>query len=75
MQAILKFNLPEDRDEYTASSHGMNYALTCWDIDQKLREWLKYGHQFESADEALERVREVFHEIMDDHNIHLDMIS
>jgi len=75
MQAVLKFDLPEDRDEYTAANHGMDYALTCWDMDQKLRSWLKYGHNFESADEALERVREVLNEIMDDHGIHLDMIS
>ena len=75
MQAVLKFDLPEDQDNFTAASHGMDYALTCWDIDQKLRSWLKYGHNFESADEALERVREVLTEIMDDNGVHLDMIN
>jgi len=75
MQAVLKFDLPEDNDQFTAASHGMDYALTCWDMDQKLRGWLKYGHQFESPDEALERVRDVLNEIMDDYNLNLNMIS
>lgn len=75
MQAILKFDLPEDQDNFTASSHGMDYALTCWDMDQKLRGWLKYGHEFKNADEALEECRNQLREIMDDHGIHLDMIS
>ena len=75
MKAILKFDLPEDKDDYTAASHGMDYALTCWDMDQKLRGWLKYGHNFDSADDALEECRDQLREIMDSYNIHLDMIS
>jgi len=75
MQAILKFDLPEDQDEFTSASHGMDYALTCWDLDQKLRGWLKYGHKFESADDALETIREDLRDIMYEHGINLDMIS
>jgi len=75
MQVILEFDMPEDKDECTAASHGMDYALTCWDMDQKLRSWLKYGHKFESADDALEKCRDHLRQIMDDHGVHLDMIS
>jgi hypothetical protein len=74
MQTVLKFDLPEDRDECIAASHGMDYALSCWDMDQKLRGWLKYGHKFESADDALEECREQLREIMYDHGVTLDMI-
>lgn len=75
MQAVLKFDLPEDNDEHTAAVHGMDYALACWDLDQKLRGWLKYGNKFETADDALEECRNQLREIMFEHNVNLDMIS
>jgi len=75
MKAILEFDLPEDQDDFTAASHGMDYALVCWDMDQKLRGWLKYGQNFDSADDALEECREQLREIMYEHGVTLDMIS
>ena len=44
------------------------------DIDNKLREALKYGHAHKTADEALQAIREELCEIMADRNIHTDMI-
>jgi len=51
----------------------MDWYLTAWDIDQDLRRWLKYGHKFESADEALEGVRERLWSIMEERGISMDM--
>ena len=75
MKATLEFDLPEDNDNYIAAVHGMDYALVCWDMDQKLRGWLKYGHKFIDAEEALEACREQLREIMDSHSVHMDMIK
>ncbi len=75
MQAVLKFDLPEDNDNHVAAVHGIDYALVCWDMDQKLRDWLKYGNEFISVDDALEACREQLREIMHDHNVNLNMIS
>lgn len=75
MEATLKFDLPEDDCNHKIAVHSMDFALTCWETDQKLRSWLKYGHEFKNADEALEETRELLHEVMNDHGINLDMIE
>jgi hypothetical protein len=75
MKATLEFELPEDQDNYMAASHGIDYALVCWDLDQKLREWLKHGNTFQSANDAIEKMREELRDIMFEHNVNLNMIS
>lgn len=75
MKAILEFNLPEDRNEHEIAIHAMDFALTCWDLDQQLRNWLKYGNKFNTADEALEATRETLNEILNQHNVNLNMIE
>ena len=75
MKATLEFDLAEDGCQHIIALHAMDFALSCWDINQKLRGWLKHGHQFDSADEALEGVREKLGEIMDVYNINLNMIE
>ena len=42
MKAILEFNLPEDKEEYDTASKGMDWALLAWDIDQFIRNKIKY---------------------------------
>ena len=43
MEAILKFNLPEDKEEFDVASKGMDWALVAWDMDLLLRNKLKHG--------------------------------
>ncbi len=75
MKAILEFDLPEDNGQYVVTAHAMDFALVCWDIDQFLRDKLKYGNTFTTADEALEKTRETLHELLYNYNINLDMIE
>ena len=75
MKATLEFDMLEERDDLNFAIHGLDWALVALDIDNELRNRLKYGHQFKSADEALETVRDRLFEIMDDHNVNLDMIT
>ena len=42
MEAILKFNLPEDKEEFDTASKGMDWALLVLDIDQFIRNKIKY---------------------------------
>ena len=67
MKAILEFELPEDKEEFDAASKGMDWAIVAWDIDQYIRNRLKY--QFEkldtsSAKEELELLRESLNEML-----------
>lgn len=57
MEAVLKFNLPEDKDEHTLALKGGDFWNCLWDLDQECRNHLKYGHKFKCSDEVLEWVR------------------
>lgn len=75
MKAILEFDLPEDRTEFNLQSHGTDWALVVWDLDQELRKYLKYGHEFKTAAEALERTRAMLREFVDEHGVNLGDIT
>jgi hypothetical protein len=57
MEAILKFQLPEEQEEYEITCRARDYHGVLWDVDNILRNYLKYGHKFKDADEALEDIR------------------
>ena len=58
MKAILEFKLPEDREEYVVASRGMEWALLVWDIDQFIRNKIKYE---QDKDGILQLVRDRLH--------------
>jgi hypothetical protein len=74
VKAILQFTLPEEQDEHRMALHGQDWALSMWDLEQELRKWLKYGHEFASAEEALEAVRECLYQALDERHLSLDMM-
>jgi hypothetical protein len=45
MEATLKFNLPEEQNDFDIACKAMSWALVVWDMDQKLRNWIKYGDE------------------------------
>lgn len=53
----LEFNLPEEQSEFNAAIHGMDWKLIVYDLSLFLRNKLKYGHEFKTADDALEAVK------------------
>ena len=55
MKALLEFELPEDREEYVAASRGMDWALLVLDIDQFIRNKIKYE---QDKDGILQLVRD-----------------
>ena len=34
MKAILEFNLPEDKQDFTVATNGLNFWHVLWDLDQ-----------------------------------------
>ena len=74
-QGILKYNLSKETKEHLVAIHAMDWAMCLWDIDQDMRSWLKHGHTFQNADEAIERLREMLYEYMTFHGISFDMID
>ena len=67
MEAILKFDLPEDKEEFDVATKAMGWAILAWDIDQYIRNRLKYQTeklQTTSANEELELLRNELHNLM-----------
>ena len=55
MKAILEFGLPEDKEEFDTASRGMDWALLVLDIDQFIRNKIKYE---QDRDGILQLVRD-----------------
>ena len=49
--------------------------LVLFDLDNVLRSWLKYGHDFEATDDSLEAARTALHDEMEKHGVSLGMMS
>ena len=54
MEAILKFNLPEDNEEFAIATKAMDWSLLVLDIDQFIRNKIKYD---QDRDGVLQLVR------------------
>ena len=72
MKAILEFNLPEDQIEFDFATQGSNMHSALWDISQELRTLWKYEELSDQEWKMVERIRDKFFEILDDHQIKLD---
>ena len=60
MKAILEFNLPDDKVEFEAASKAMDWAILAWDMEQFIRNRLKYQTEkleTSSAEEELQLLR------------------
>ena len=71
MKATLEYNLPEEQDLYISACQGVNIKNVVCDIDNAMRNWLKHGHSFKSADEALEKVRQMLYDDLNRYGINL----
>ena len=69
MKAILKFNLPEEEEQFNATNKGMDWALTVWDMDNILRDKLKHGKLLPNTRAELEEIRETLNEMVIDRGL------
>ena len=55
MKATLEFNLPEEEEQFDVATKAMDWALLAWDIDQFMRNKIKYE---QDRDGILQLVRD-----------------
>ena len=75
MEAILKFNLPEDHIEFEMAVNGSKMHSVLWEMDQWLRAQYKYMSDDEySKDkyETFEKCRDQLREIMFENGVKFD---
>jgi hypothetical protein len=72
MKAILEFNLPEDTVEHSDAINGTDYKFVLQDMDSTLRHYQKYGHEYKTADEAIEMIRKELFSELSARNLSLD---
>lgn len=75
MKAKLIFNLPEEQDEFKLSIDGNKWFSVCFELNNKLRDALKYGHSYKDANEALEAIQDDLLELMNCWDISLDDVE
>jgi hypothetical protein len=74
-KATLEFNLPEEQSEFDITSNAGKYYSVLWDLDQYLRNCVKYPT--EGAPELLldtmAKVRDELHSLMKSYHIDFDI--
>lgn len=73
MKAIFEFNLPEDQHEYEVMSQASRVQSFLWDFSQQLRSWQKYSNDFQSAGDALDKIRSEFYKLLSENEINIDL--
>jgi hypothetical protein len=71
MKAKLEFNLPEDQSLFDAACKATDLRSAVSDFDNELRNWIKHGHDFKNADDALEKVRESLYVYLNSYGINI----
>tara|TARA_Y100000310_G_C20139241_1_gene559498 strand:- start:241 stop:465 length:225 start_codon:yes stop_codon:yes gene_type:complete len=70
MEAILKFNLPEDKEQFDVAAKAMDWALLVWDIDQSIRSLMKYHpEEYKTGEQAFEHIKEEIHDSMEERGL------
>lgn len=63
-KVILEFDLVEDKYEMESALNGAKWRNLVWDLDQRLREELKYNDNLTGVGyEVVEKIREYLHEM------------
>lgn len=71
-KAILKFKLPKETIEFNDASNGGTYKSILWELDQFLRQKIKYEEHSEDFKDACEILRENIHFRLEAANLSLD---
>ena len=72
MKAILEFNLPDDEDEHSLAINARKYYTVLWDIDQQLRNKIKYSSASDDTIAAYTKTRDLLWELLNDRGLDLD---
>ena len=72
-EVIIKFQLPEEQNEYEVMSQSPKTQRFLWDLSQQLRSWQKHGHDFKDADDALDKIREEFYKLINEYDVNIEL--
>jgi hypothetical protein len=75
-KATLQFNLPEEHQEHQDAVHGSDWKFVVWDLDQFLRNKLKYDmsdYKDKSPYDVFEEVRSELWDIINTKALSLDL--
>jgi hypothetical protein len=73
MKVIMEFDRFEDSEELDCAMHGSDYKSILFDLQWGfLRNALKYGHTYKTAEEAMEATRDYIHEQLEERSLRLD---
>jgi hypothetical protein len=73
MKAVFEFNLPDDQHDYEVMNQANKMQSFLWDFSQQLRSWYKYHHDFKDADDALNKIRDEFYRLLNDHGVNIEL--
>jgi hypothetical protein len=73
MEAILKFNLPDDKEDFNIALDGGKWALSMWELNNWLRSQIKHPPEGMSDDtyKAFEDARDQLYEILNENQLRL----
>jgi hypothetical protein len=73
MEAILKFNLPDDQEDFNIALDGSKWALSMWELNNWLRSQIKHPPADMSDDtyKAFEDARDQLYEILNENQLRL----
>jgi hypothetical protein len=71
MEANLKFNLPEETEEFNTAINGINYKNALWELNQYLRNKSKYSSD-ENESEIAQSIKDELYRLMSENNVTLD---
>jgi hypothetical protein len=72
-KAILRFNLPDEEEEWRMTLNARKYYLALWDLSQKLRSKLKYEELTEEEYKIYDQVRDMFWECLRENDVDEDL--
>lgn len=70
-QAILKYNLPEESQEFEEAINGNKYRAILQELDNVLRSRLKYESRSDGYQEACEEIRKQINDNLLEQNLSL----
>jgi hypothetical protein len=73
-EAILKYNLPEEQDDFELATNAGKYYSVLWDLDQYLRNFVKYTSDREDPvlTDTMAKVRDELWKLMNERNLDLN---
>ena len=72
MKARLEYDLPDDVNDYRSAVDGWRWRRVVEDMDNKLRDRLKYGDVPDPLYDELDTLRKELCELMQDYNLTFD---